>query len=59
MTSVSDRVGEWLVYDGDGTSGEWIANGGGAWSHTYEIAEQCRLYIARWGQGAFAFYPTL
>jgi hypothetical protein len=40
-----DRVGEWLLFDGDGASGEWIGTGGTPWAYTYEIAEQCRLYM--------------
>jgi len=40
-----DRVGEWLLVDGDGASGEWIGTGGTPWAYTYEIAEQCRLYM--------------
>ena len=39
------RFGEWMAFDDDGTTSEWIGNAGGPWLHTYEITEQCRLYM--------------
>jgi type IV pilus assembly protein PilW len=38
------RAGEWTDFAADGGTGERIGIDGGAWSRTYEVAEQCRVY---------------
>jgi prepilin-type N-terminal cleavage/methylation domain-containing protein len=41
-----DREGEMFVYDGDGTTTDYIhKDDTGSWQHTYEVTQQCRVYL--------------
>jgi type IV pilus assembly protein PilW len=41
-----DRLGEWMLYDHDGSTTDFIGNGSGEpWLHDHDVAEQCRVYL--------------
>jgi type IV pilus assembly protein PilW len=41
-----DRQGQWVLYDADGTTTDFVASGSGEpWLQDHDVAEQCRLYV--------------